>query len=348
MKTALKTFSVTIFGLLLCCLTGHNHFLAAEETIAVACPNSNVALAKPPVGAVVIRVENGVFSSTSRFFPLGKKRSRRALRCALGDVDGDTFQDIITVPGPGTAPTVRIFDGETRAPIGGDLIPFNAFDDDFRSGVFVAAGDVNNDGRDDIITAAGGVNSEIRVFNGDGGAQLVSFDAFDEGFTGGVRVAAGDINGDGFAEIVAAPGPGAQPEVKVFNGQTGELFTSFLAFDASFDSGVFVALGDINGDDRFDIITAPGPGSDLGPLVRVFNESDGELITSFFAYGEGFSGGVTVAAGDINGDGVADIITGPARSLKPDVRVFDGSSLTQLDNFFAYPRSFRGGVFVGQ
>lgn len=319
---------------------------AEEITGAIACPNGNVNPAKPPVGAVILRFENGEFTTPRRFFPLGKKKSRRALRCALGDVDGDGILDVITVPGAGLAPTVRIFDGETRRALEGDLAQFNAFNAGFRGGVFVAAGDVNGDGRDDIIAAAGGVAPQVNVFDGASGDQLHFFNAFDSDFTGGVRVAAGDINGDGLAEIVAAPGVGIRPEIRVFNGLNGELISSFFAYDSSFTGGVFVALGDVNGDARPDIITGAGPSS-IGPEVKIFNELNGSLITSFFAYAESFRGGVTVAAGDVNNDGIADIITGPARASKPEVRVFDGATLTQLDSFFAYPQAFRGGVFVG-
>lgn len=322
--------------------------LRADEIIGgIACPNGRVTPANPPVGAVILNFENGEFTQPLRFFPLGKKNSRRPLRCALGDVDGDGIQDIITVPGAGLAPTVRIFDGESRESIAGDLAEFDAFDPTFRGGVFVAAGDVNGDGRDDIITAAGAETPRVNVIDAANGDQICFFDAYESTFTGGVRVAAGDIDGDGFAEVVTAPGPGIQPEIKVFNGRNGFLISSFFAYDSSFTGGVFVTLGDANGDARLDIITGAGPGS-VGPEVKIFNELNGSLITSFFAYPETFRGGVSVSAGDVNNDGIADIITAPSRAAKPEVRVFGGDTQTQLDSIFAYRRAFRGGVFVGQ
>ena len=62
--------------------------------------------------------------------------------------------------------------------------------------------------------------SHVKVFSGADRSVLHSFLAYGLGFTGGVRVAAGDWDGDGRAEIVTAPGSGAAPHVKVFEGGT--------------------------------------------------------------------------------------------------------------------------------
>ena len=79
----------------------------------------------------------------------------------------------------------------------------------------------------------------MRVFDGRSLALLRSFFAYDQGFMGGVNVAAGDVNGDGKADIVTGAGPGAQPSVKVFNGANNTVLRSFLAIDESFRGGEF-------------------------------------------------------------------------------------------------------------
>ena len=85
--------------------------------------------------------------------------------------------------------------------------------------MFVAAGDVNGDGRDDVITGAGaGGGPHVRVFSGDDGAELAGFFAYDAAFGGGVRVAAGDFDGDGRADILTGPGAGGGPHVRAFDG----------------------------------------------------------------------------------------------------------------------------------
>jgi cyclophilin family peptidyl-prolyl cis-trans isomerase len=263
------------------------------------------------------------------------------VRVAVGDVNGDGFNDIITAAGPGAAPHVKVFSGKD----GSLLHSFLPFDAGFTGGVYVAAGDVNGDGKADIIVGAGpGAIPVVSVYDGATGTLLRSFLAYDSGFTGGVRVAAADVDGDGKADIITGAGPGAAPHVKVFDGATGALLQSFLAFDAGFTGGVYVAAGDVNGGSKADIITGAGAGAI--PVVSVFDGASGQLLRSFFAYDTDFTGGVTVAAADVNGDGKADIITGAGEGGGPHVKVFDGATGTERSGMFAYDGGFTGGAYV--
>src|SRR5262249_58835834 len=56
-------------------------------------------------------------------------------------------------------------------------------------------------------------------------------------FGGGVRVAAADVNGDGFMDIVTGAGPGGGPHVKVYSGKDGSLLRSFYAYEPTFAGG---------------------------------------------------------------------------------------------------------------
>jgi hypothetical protein len=159
-----------------------------------------------------------------------------------------------------------------------------------------------------------------------------------------VRVAAGDVNGDGIDDIIVAAGPGGGPHVKTYDGITGKLLNSFLAYDPTFKGGVFVAAGDIDNDGKADIVTGAGPGA--GPQVKVFSGADGSVLESFFAFDQSFTGGVSVAVGDVNGDGVADIITSAGPGGGPHINVFSGVDLSVLESFFAFDPGFNGGVFV--
>jgi hypothetical protein len=263
------------------------------------------------------------------------------VRVAVGDVNGDGVTDIITGAGPGGGPHVNVFDGST----GKIIQSFYAFDPGFTGGIFVAAGDVNADGYADIIVGAdAGGGPHVKVFDGATLALLQSFYAFNVEFTGGVRVASADVDGDGFADIVVGAGPGGGPHVKVFDGQSGIEVQSFYAFNPAFSGGVFVAAGDVNGDGKPDIVVGADAGG--GPEVRVFDAATAAPFLSFYAYAPEFTGGVRVAAADLDGDGFAEIVTGAGTGGGPHVKVFDGATQTVVGSFYATAPTFTGGVYV--
>ena len=152
------------------------------------------------------------------------------------------------------------------------------------------------------VGAGAGGGPEVKVFDATTKQLRFDFFAYDPGFTGGVRVAVGDVNGDGASDIITAPGPGGGPDIHVYDGKTGQLALQFFAFNPAFSGGAFVAAGDVNGDGRADIIAGAGQGG--GPNVTVFSGNDGTMLDTFFAFDPAFSGGVTFgsrqpAAGEI-------------------------------------------------
>jgi hypothetical protein len=269
---------------------------------------------------------------------------------AAGDVFGTGTAVVVTGPGPGLEPLVRAFD-----PGGAPLGPgFVAYDPGFRGGVRLAVCDVDGDGRDEIVTAAGpGGGAHVRVVrlaaDGTAEGELLGFLAYAPGFTGGAWVGCGDVDGDGRADVVVGAGAGGGPHVRAFSLVDGGLreVLGFFAFDPGLRSGVRVAAGDVDGDGRAEIVVGAGPGG--GPHVRVLAWSGAALEerASFFAYAPGFVGGVFVAAGDVDGDGRAEVVTGPGAGGGPHVRVFTGSGAATGGEFFAYDPSFGGGVAVG-
>lgn len=253
-----------------------------------------------------------------------------ALGVALVGVNAPSALAAKILVTPGGGPHVRMFGG------GGNILhEFFAYGPQFDGGVNVAIADVVGDPAPEIITGAGPSGSPaVRVFAQDG-TLLVDFPAFDAGFKGGVFVAAGDVDNNGKAEIIAAPGYGSVPVVRVFEG-TGGLKREFLAYDQGFNGGVHVSAGeaDNSGFDR--IVTAPSFGG--GPHVRVF-DGNGNIQKEWFAYDGGFKGGVNVAAG------LGRVATAPASEGGPQVKVFNSNG-AQLSEWFAYPSSFQGGVTV--
>ncbi len=188
------------------------------------------------------------------------------------------------------------------------------------------------------------------------------------------------MNGDGLPDIITAPAgvqvslvnvngtlvpsfnlsEGRAPEIEVFSGADASMIADFLAYPSNFTAGVFLAVADVNGDGKPDIITGPDATGQSGHTnVRVFFNNHlintGAALTpdlEFNAYDPGFGGGVRVAAGDLNRDGFADIVTGPGIWSGPDIRIFDGKTLTnshtasKIGEFLAYDFRYFGGVFV--
>lgn len=155
----------------------------------------------------------------------------------------------------------------------------------------------------------------------------------------GLKFAADDVTGDGVSEVIVANGYSGQPLVRVFDSQ-GKLKSQFLAYDSKNRSGVSIAVGDVDGDKKNEIITSLGYGSE--PLVKVFDYR-GKLKKEFLAYTKSFKGGVSVATGDVNGDGRIEIVVAPGQTGGPHIRVFDGQGNLK-SQFMAYETKFRGGV----
>jgi len=259
---------------------------------------------------------------------------------------------IVTGPGPADAnPTlVRTFDPADTAVHQAQWPAYGveAF------GVNVACGDSNADAVDEVVTGPGPgavFGPHVRAFDGQGTpVPGMSFLAYGT-HRYGVNVACGDIDGDGYDEIVTGPGPGAVfgPHVRGWNVDGGSASpipgVSYFAY-GTLKYGVNVACGDIDGDGAAEIVTGAGPGSVFGPHVRGW-DVDGATAAvmpgvSFLAYGTN-QFGVNVACGDIDGDGFDEIITGPGPGAIFGAHLrgwnYDGSQLAPMNhvNIFAYP-----------
>jgi hypothetical protein len=214
-----------------------------------------------------VRVFDGISGAIIRDFSLGFPGAGGVF-VAAGDVDGDGMPDIITGDNGGST-LVHVFSGASGEPVWGQ-----SFGSAFTGGVRVAAGDVDGDGYADLVVGNGpGAVSLVRVVSGATRAELRAFSPY-PGFVGGVFVAAGDVNGDGFADVVTSPDSGGGPHERVFDGVTGRERFGFLAADITFTKGVWVAAGDLTGDGRADVITTSGPGG----TVRAFNGMSGAPI----------------------------------------------------------------------
>jgi hypothetical protein len=176
--------------------------------------------------------------------------------------------------------------------------------------------------------------------------------AYDSGFLGGVRVAVGDLNGDGLPDMVTGPGPGMPTLLRAFDGGTGNLLWERLAFESNFTGGVYLAIGELTGDGSVDLVVTPDQGG--GPVVKLLRGDSGADQGAFFGIEDpAFRGGARATVGDVNGDSRLDLIVGAGFGGGPRVAIFDGRSLLAggtppklRGDFFVFEASVRDGVYL--
>ncbi|MCZ2342254.1 MAG: FG-GAP-like repeat-containing protein [Bacteroidales bacterium] len=307
------------------------------------------------------------------------------VRVALADVTGDSIPDWIAGAGPGGQQVV-IRDGAS----GAILANFLPFESSFNGGVFVSAGDINQDGRAEVVVTpdlSGG--PRVKVYDGlslSKSQTVVLADFFgiadragvvDGAFRGGARTAIGDINGNGFPDVIVAAGFGGGPRVTVWEGASiarpngtqpsAPPIANFFAFEPTLRNGL-VAAGDVNGDRYADLVFGGGPGG--GPRVRVASGASISAITTdfglddpgrasltimnFFAGDPNTRAGIRVTMRNLDGDGFADLVTGSGAGLTPEVRVYRGASLVAnplnpdlAQVFTPFSQVVTDGVYVG-
>ncbi len=237
-----------------------------------------------------------------------------------GDLDGDGKAEVIVTPDQGGGPVVAIYSGaKLAAGLTGDAAQITRFfgidDPAFRGGARAAVGDVSGDGRPDLVVAAGfGGGPRLALF--DGKSVLTPPAAgklppklagdlfvFEQTLRNGVFVTVGDINADGFADVIVGGGPGGGPRVLAVSGldliaqtlvaQTPRTLANFFAGDVNNRDGVRVAAKDLDGDANADLVV--GLGSPGSPQVRGFSGKD--AVASYAANGKAPT---PIAALDLN------------------------------------------------
>lgn len=214
------------------------------------------------------------------------------MNIATCDLNADGKTEIITAPQTGAAPQVRIFDrkGELKFTPG-----FYAYDASFTGGVNLACGQVNKSKKMEIITGAGPTGtSHVRVYDYKGNYLGLDFFPFSETDKGGVDVATEDVDADGQDEIITSVFSFGIPLVKIYEADSARsIVTEFKVYSEDYLGGVSIATGDINTDNKPELITVPSRSG--GPQVRIFNQQGVNLKQDFFAGDEGERGGLAVS-----------------------------------------------------
>jgi len=208
-----------------------------------------------------------------------------------------------------TGPFVRVIDPDTGAD---RIIPFFAYEPQFRGGVRVYGADVTGDGIPEILTAPGpGRPGQVRVFS-ETGVPLPEYSFFPFGprYTGGVEISAGSVTAAGAIQIVAAQNRGGM--ARVFNVTPGAAapvasspIRQLQPFGGAFRGGVKIDTADIgtfNGrslvstspDGIHELVFGSGPG--MAATAKVYNgvPNPAVALSAFRAIAPGYSRGISV------------------------------------------------------
>jgi hypothetical protein len=289
------------------------------------------------------------------------------VRLATADMDGDGFDEIITAPGPGRAPEVKVFKLNTTTGKWEVWDTFMAYASSFTKGVDIGVGDVDGDGDNDIVTVPTGGRTEVRVFyNNPALADPIpntpgkKFYVFPSTFLGGADVAVADVgtflNGttlnattpDGKAEIIVGNGPGLRSVIYVYDVTgTPKVVDTILPFSNGFKGGITLDVARINSDLIPDFIVAAGIGG--GSAVEIWsgltNDNGDVRLSAFTTFADvtTYNAPVHAAAVDTDGDGIADCIavvqgtngkSNEIRLFALDPVTFDATHVGTLSGFY--------------
>ena len=266
---------------------------------------------------------------------------------SAGDVNRDGTPDVIIGAPQEKAGSARIYSGRN----GSLLYTFFGDSPGDWFGVAVAgAGDVNRDGWPDVIVGArlddntGRDAGSARLFSGKDGKTLYTFNGGGAGDLFGWSVAgAGDVNADGYGDVIVGA---TQPSInkpgyaRVHSGKNGAVLMTFTGDSSGDRFGVSVAVvGDIDRDKLGDLgvgaMRDDNNGTDSGS-VRVFSTRTKRALHTFNGtQASGHMGSGLSPAGDVDGDGYADVLVGSHHdfSNRGGAQVFSGKNGSVLFTF---------------
>ena len=280
------------------------------------------------------RGSNGVFSANSKaeiFEGVDDLKS--------ADLNGNGNFELVLGGAIGAEPKVKIMTYDGRL-----IKEFLAYDKSFRGGLSLALGDVDADGKIEIVVGAKtGGNGRLKIFDQNGNLKK-EINAYDRNFKGEIVLAVGNIDGQGAEEIVLGFGAGLAPTIRILSGE-GKLIGAFFAYGKNYLGGIELEVANLDGlknGAKAEIIVLPRQA--ITTEVRLFDHH-GKLLNKFFAFDRNYKAGAYLSAGDVNNDGILEIIVSAqaGKGNAPHVRVFNAKGII-MESFYAWEANYNGGV----
>ena len=270
-----------------------------------------------------------------------------AMVAGAGDVDGDGHDDIVT--GSAAYDLVGQNSGLVQVYSGADASLLWEFFGD-ANGIALGRevsriGDVNGDGHADILASAPNGN-RVCVWSGADGSSLVALHWAEGGAFGATLSGTGDVDGDGAGDFIVGFDDASADKALVYSGADGRLLLQLDKPDAAagYWANAVGGAGDIDGDGHADLIVGASRDTTFFPnggMACVLSGADGSVLHTFYGWDDQHFLGTSVdGAGDVNGDGVPDLVVGSPGAPSPvagagvgQIQVYSGSDGALIRQF---------------
>ena len=258
-------------------------------------------------------------------YPTNSAYSSRAQSVQIGDVNGDGRKDIVL----GNTNNIEVFLQQPDGTLAASVVYATSM------GRNIRIGDVNNDGRADVVGLDWSSNN-VAVFLQTAGGTLAPAVMYNAPHGGYNDLDLGDVNGDGLTDIVVMSGQSFLPNVVVLTQAASGGFNAPVSYSVA--SGVLtqgVAVGDVNGDGRSDIVVTYGGNKPYSKIGVFYQNAAGGLnpVVSF----DSLDIPQSVEIADVNRDGRADIIVLHGGWTKAGVYLQNADGSLQAEELYPIP-----------
>ncbi|MBP9760729.1 MAG: hypothetical protein KBD15_00610 [Candidatus Magasanikbacteria bacterium] len=216
---------------------------------------------------------------------------------------------------------------------------FFVFEDAYKGKDTIIHTDLNFDKKDDLLVVSGG---KIQAWRDDTQPFFRVY-PYTANYRGELNITIADLDNDTWKEVIVAPGSGSNLPIKIYQLNGDVIKTDWKPLGPLHAHGYHVAVGRFGQGDIPRLIVSSDTGG--SSLVRIFDLSLKQL-TEWYAFDTSFRGGVSIAAGDVDGNGEDEIVVSPASGAKPWIKTMTLMGQEVFPQFLAYSALGTPGIHV--